>query len=129
MLIMTTSCYLDLTQHDGVTVGHFKSPHFLLVEEYQVLEIGRDLLALADEQEGTRLILDFSEVQDLSSLMLGQLMKLRVRVAANRGRLVLCGLSPDVQEFFDETMLGRLFTIEETVADACCGLHAPACDA
>ena len=106
--------HLDVSENDDVTIVRFKAHHLLLVDEYIVREIGSELDKLASGQDGCKLIVDFVGVEDLSNLMLGQLVKLRVKMATNRGKLVLCGLSPKVREFFDETMLSQLFEIRAT---------------
>ena len=112
------SKHLDVSENDDVTIVRFKAHHFLLVDEWMVHDIGSELDKLANEQDGSKLIVDFVGVEDLSSLMLGKLVKLRVKMAAKKGQLVLCGFSPEVREFFDETMLSPLFEIRETEADA-----------
>ena len=110
--------HLDVSARDAVTMVRFKAQHFLLVEERVVREIGSEFDALVSGQDGPKLIVDFVGVEDLSSLMLGKLVKLRTQMAAKKGHLVLCGFSPEVREFFDETMLSQLFEIRETEADA-----------
>ena len=119
---MTSYNHLDVSERDGVAVVRFKAGHFLLVDEWIVRDIGSELGKLVKGKDGSKLIVDFVGVEDLSSLMLGQLVKLRVKMAAKKGRLVLCGLSPEVREFFDETMLSQLFEIRETEADALAAL-------
>ena len=114
---MCVTQYLDVATKDDVTVVRFKQRH-LLVDENIVHGIGAELYALINGREHPKLIVDFSGVLDLSSLMLGKLVKLRARTAASRGRLVLCGLSPELWEYLDETMLGQLFQIRESEADS-----------
>lgn len=124
---MSSHGHLEVSENGNVTIVHFKAQHFLLVDEWIVCDIGRELQELADGrgptgQGSSKLIVNFVGVEDLSSLMLGQLMKLRVKMAANKGRLVLCGFSAEVREFFDETMLSQLFEITASEADALAAL-------
>jgi anti-anti-sigma factor len=65
---------------------------------------------------------DFFGVVGLSSLMLGQLIKLHKKMAANLGQLVLCGLSPELRRVLDETRLSQLFKIRESEAAALAAL-------
>lgn len=110
--------HLDVSQRDDATIVRFKASHFLLVDEWVVLDIGSELINLVGGQDSCKLIVDFFGVEDLSSLMLGQLVKLRTKMAAKKGQLILCGLTLEVREFLDETMLSQLFDIRETEADA-----------
>ena len=48
--------------------------------------------------------------------MMGRLVLLRKLIAAKQGQMVLRGLTDDVREFFDETMLSELFEIAEPAA-------------
>jgi len=118
---MSTCQYLDVSKNGDVTVVRFRQRH-LLVDEGIVQSIGTELHALANGNEGPKLIVDFVGVLDLSSLMLGKLVKLRTKMAANRGKLILCGLSPEVWEYLDETMLSQLFEIREAESDALAAL-------
>ena len=118
---MPTNRYLDVSNRGEVIVIRFKQRH-LLVDEVIVYDIGDELCALADGQPNPKLIVDFAGVLDLSSLMLGKLVKLRAKMAANHGQLVLFGLGPDVWEYLDETMLSQLFEICRTEEEAIAAL-------
>ena len=115
---MATSAYqyLDVSKKGDVIVARFKQRH-LLVDEVIVQCIGAELFELAEGKDRPKLIVDFVGVLDLCSLMLGKLVTLRKKMAANRGQLVLCGLSPEVWEYLDETMLSQLFEIRATEAE------------
>ena len=117
-----SSNHLKVSENGDVTIVRFNAHRFLLVDEWIVYEIGNELDKLANGKVGSKLIMDFIGVEDLSSLMLGKLVKLRTKMAATKGQLVLCGLSPDVREFLDETMLSQLFEIRENEADALAAL-------
>ena len=116
-LAMSSYNHLDVSENGDVTTVRFKRDQ-LLVDESVVRNIGSELDKLATGQDRRKLIIDSFGVEDISSLMLGQLVRLRTKMAAKKGQLVLCGVSPEVREFFDETMLSQLFEIRETEADA-----------
>ncbi len=116
---ISSSNHLDVSENADVIIVRFDAKgHYLLVEEQVVRDIGNELEKLASGHGGSKLIVDLVGVEDVSSLMLGQLVKLRTKMAAKKGQLVLCGFSPEVREFFDETMLSQLFEIRETEDDA-----------
>jgi anti-anti-sigma factor len=61
---------------------------------------------------GIRLVLDFSDVQYLSSADLGKLINLKKKVGAVRGKVRLRGIHPDLLEVFRITRLDQVFEIE-----------------
>ena len=122
---------LDIFEQGDIIVVRVKVRHEdggvlrsagLLASAWAVDAIGSELDELADRPGCRKLIVDFVGVEDLSSLMLGLLVKLHKKLAGRKGQLVLCGLSPNLRKFFDETMLGQLFQIKETEADALAAL-------
>ena len=114
---MSTDQHLDVSERDDMTIVRFKGCR-LLVDALVVNGVGRELGDLASGQDCRTLIVDFAGVEDVSSAVLGLLVMLRKKMAFKKGQLVLCGLSPEVREFCDETMLSQLFEIRETEADA-----------
>jgi anti-sigma B factor antagonist len=82
-----------------------------------------DLVRMVDEEKRTRLILDFAQVQFLSSQVVGLLLTLHKRIAAAKSadagaELVLCGLRPELRELLKITKLDRLLTIKPTRKEA-----------
>ena len=102
---------------DGVTVARIRAEAIL--NEAQVEMFGQALLALADVP-GRRVILNFLGVHHLSSLALGELIRLHKRLAESGGELCLADIDPRIWEIFAITRLDRLFRIfdreEEAVA-------------
>ena len=98
------------------------------MDEWIVRSISDELKDVVDRVECCKLLVDFVNVEDFSSLMLGQLLTLRKRMATKAGSVILCGLSPKVRKFFDEIMLSQLFDIRATEADALAayGMRSPA---
>ena len=82
-----------------------------ILDEDMVQTIGQQLLRLAEERERPQLVLDFTNVERLTSTLLGKLILLHKKVAAANGRLVLYGLSADINNLFDILRLNRLFNI------------------
>jgi hypothetical protein len=60
----------------------------------------------------SRLVLDFSEVQDFSSAALGKLIDLKKQAGATRRQLVLRHVHPDLLEVFRITRLDQVLAIE-----------------
>jgi len=114
---------LDVFEQSGIFVVRFRRHHFL-VDEWVIRSIGDELKEVAARPECRKVVVDFTGVEDLSSFMVGQLVMLRKRMAAKKGQVVLCGLSAEVQEFFDETILSELFDIQADEVDALASLGA-----
>jgi anti-sigma B factor antagonist len=76
------------------------------------------LTALLAEVGRRPLLIDFSNVRSLSSLMLGKLVGLRRVADAARARLGLFNLSPDVREILEVTRLHLLLSLYGDESDA-----------
>jgi anti-sigma B factor antagonist len=82
-----------------------------ILDEQNIQMIGDDLFRLVDELGRRKILLNFSNVEFLSSAALGKLITLNRKVQAVKGKLVLCGLTNDILEVFAITKLDKLFTI------------------
>ena len=72
------------TQHNGdVTVVRFRDPR--ITDSLEIEELGRELYQLAAEYSHGKLVLNFSEVEFLSSAVLGKLIRLNGKVKAGGG--------------------------------------------
>ena len=69
---------------------------------------------ILDEDVRKKIILDFSNVEYLSSAALGKLITLDKKVKKAKGKLKLCSIRPDIYEVFAITRLNQLFDIAET---------------
>ncbi len=96
---------------DGVTVVRLNGPKL-------VVDASGPLSGLVEVGGHRKLLLDFAEVQFLSSAALGVLMGLRKRVAAVGGELRLCRLDPLLLELFRLTNLEKLFRIYDDEREA-----------
>jgi anti-sigma B factor antagonist len=95
-------------------VGDVLVVHFLdrkILDEQNIKLIGRHLFSLVDEAECRKIILNFANVEYLSSAALGKFITLNKKLNHRTGRLVLCGISPDIVEVFEITKLHRFFNI------------------
>jgi anti-sigma B factor antagonist len=82
------------------------------------------LKALLAEVDQRPLLIDFSKVRSLSSLMLGKLVELGRAADAARARLGLFNLSPDVREILEVTRLNLLLCLYSDESDALQGPRA-----
>ena len=114
----STSIYhhLGVWKHDDKTIVRFGDHRIL--DELTVKKISDELLSVAEGVKCRYLIVNFTGVNGLSTLMLGKLLTLRKIMAAKSGRLILCEIAPEIDCVFVETKLTRIFEIRDTEADA-----------
>jgi anti-sigma B factor antagonist len=107
---------LEVEDVGDVAVVNFVDKKIL--DEQNIQMIGDDLFRLVDEQGRKKILLNFSNVEFLSSAALGKLITMTRKVQAVKGKLVLCGISKEIREVFEITKLDKLFVIrqEEQVA-------------
>ena len=89
-----------------------------ILDELSIKEIGDELFELVDTHHKTRLLLNFEQVEYLSSAALGKLITLNKKVRAANGELRLCKIHPDIAEVFRITKLDKLFDICQTEEEA-----------
>ena len=107
---------LDVRKRGDVTVVSFMDKKIL--DESNIEGIGRELLTLIEQNAQIRLLLDFGNVQYLSSAALGKLITVNKRVAEDNGKLVLCSIRPQIYEVFQITKLNKIFDIADDEAMA-----------
>jgi anti-anti-sigma factor len=81
-------------------------------------EIRAELARVIGKSTGPDLLLDFTNVQFMSSAMLGLLGQLHRRITTGQGRLKMCNIRPQIFQVFKMTNLDRLFSIHKDVATA-----------
>jgi anti-sigma B factor antagonist len=102
-----------------ITVVQFTDRKIL--DEPNIQAIGDDLFKLVDELGRRKLLLNFSNVEFMSSAALGKLIRLHQRLQQVGGKLVLCSISRSIMEIFEITKLDKMLTI---VKDEQTGLNA-----
>jgi anti-sigma B factor antagonist len=96
---------------DG-TVLHFRGRKVRL-DENSTLALGEQLDRVIEERGRCRLILDFGNVDYLTSSTLALLVSFNRRLYALGGSLTLRDLAPHLHEIFVVTQLDKLFDIRE----------------
>src|SRR5215467_1021949 len=94
---------LEVETIGDVTVVNFVDKKIL--DEQNIQNIGEQLFSLVEQDGLTRLLLNFGNVEYLSSAALGKLITLNKKVQAVGGKLVLCNIDPQIREVFDITRL------------------------
>lgn len=107
---------LVISSFGGVTVVSFRQRS--VVDAAAVEAIAKDLYALVDEQAQRWIILDFAEVQFLTSSLISVLVSLHNKAKAIKGSVVLCGLQAKLMEVFRVTKLDSLLRFAKDESDA-----------
>ncbi|MDH7598895.1 MAG: STAS domain-containing protein [Sedimentisphaerales bacterium] len=93
-----------------------------ILEERDIRALQDSLMSLVEQAGPLNLILDFSNVEFLSSAILGLLIRISKRVAEQKGTLRLCGINPRIYEVFKITQLTKVFDIHKDIDSALKGL-------
>jgi anti-sigma B factor antagonist len=111
---------LDIEEAGDVTIARFVDKKIL--DENNIQVIGNHLYGLVEEDGRKKIVLDFSNVEYLSSAALGKLITLNNKVKSAKGKLRLCGIRPDIYEVFAITKLNTVFDIRDDRDQALAGL-------
>ena len=107
---------LQVSDVGDVTVVRFVDRKIL--DEANIQELGQELFRLVEQDGKSTLLLNFANVEFLSSSALGKLITLDRKVKSRSGRLKLSNIRPEIYEVFAITKLNKLFDIKEDEADA-----------
>ncbi len=113
---MTAPRRLDVTEIGDVTVVRFRDRK--IVEDINIQELGSEMFQLVEVDHRDKLLLNFSDVDFLSSAALGKLITLDRKMKTHGGTLKLTNIRPEIYEVFTITKLNRLFDIKDDEADA-----------
>jgi anti-sigma B factor antagonist len=82
-----------------------------ILDEQSIQLIGDDLFRLVDELGRRKVLLNFSNVEFMSSAALGKLIALNKKLATNSGKLIITGISKSIMEIFKLTNLDKMLTL------------------
>ncbi|MEM6330844.1 MAG: STAS domain-containing protein [Planctomycetota bacterium] len=101
---------------EGILLVQVQAPR--LVEDSVLERLERDVLELIDKASEERVILDFANVQFMSSSMLGKLVKIQKKCKEYKAKLKLASVCEDIRQVFKITRLDKVFDIEKDVRSA-----------
>lgn len=107
---------LKVKKQGGLCIVEFEDRKIL--EEHAINLIGERLAEITEGEADPKLLLDFRNVEHLSSAALGMLITLNKQLAERQGRLVLANIHPQIYEVFKITRLNKLFNIQSSTEDA-----------
>ncbi len=101
---------------EGILVIRVQPPR--LIEDSVLENLERDILALVDKSTEERVVIDFANVQFMSSSMLGKLVKVQKKCKEYKAKLKLSSVSEEISQVFKITRLDKVFDIERDLPAA-----------
>lgn len=96
-------------EQGSIVVGTIRTTSVL--SAINVAEFGNEVVAKIEGNAGVNLLLNFENVDYLSSAVLTELLRINKAIQEARGQLRLCGVSKVILEIFQITNLDKMFTI------------------
>jgi len=113
---MSTDALYTTKRVNGILVVIFRQSQMLNAVIIEQVSAGlKELVDVADEE---KFVVDFSQVNYLSSSALGMLIGLQRRVMQKKGQIKLSGIKPEIMEIFRITKLDTVFDIYKDAAAA-----------
>ncbi len=107
---------LKVRQQGQVQVVEFEDRKIL--EELVISQINEKLSELVEADPQPRLLLDFKNVEHMSSAALSVLIDISNKIKQRKGKLVLTNIQPQIFEVFKITRLNKLLNIQSTTQAA-----------
>jgi anti-sigma B factor antagonist len=105
-----------LTEVGSVTVVQFKDKK--IIDPSVIDELGEELFSLVDRDQRKSLVLNFANVEFLSSATINNLIKLDRKCRAIKGTVRLSNLRRDIHEVIKVLRLDKLFSIHAEEVEA-----------
>lgn len=113
---MTEFQQLRIEENREITIVYFRQTRLSGVLEMERLE--QELQALAEDEQHSKLVLNFTSVDFLSSQVLGAMVSLNRKVKARNGAVRFCSFQPQVLDVLTTSRLDTLFDIRPSLDDA-----------
>ena len=107
---------LNVSEVGDVTVVRFVDQKIL--DEAKIQQLGKELFDLVEVDGRSKILLNFTSVEFLSSAALGKLITLDKKIKGQGGALKLSNIRPEIYEVFAITKLNKLFDIKDDEVDA-----------
>lgn len=105
--------YFELDHRHDVTIARFTVPR--LTDDENIEQLGHELFTLVDQFDRLKLILSLSEVQFLTSSVLGKMITLHRKLHRMNGKVILCEIMPEVRDVLRASRLIDYFHTADDV--------------
>ena len=106
----------SVRQDQGKTVVEFKTES--LMSSLDLEKMSASLMSLVDAEGHRDVILDFTTVKYLSSQAIGIILALHRKLTQADGRLVLCGVGPQLLQLLKITRLNLVLKVVPSLKEA-----------
>ena len=89
-----------------------------ILEETSIQQIGQEIGHVIDRSSNPRVLINFENVEHLSSAALGTLITINNKIKQKGGQLRLSNIDSHIYEVFVITKLNKLFKIYDSVTEA-----------
>lgn len=107
---MVAMASLITEEQDGVLIARFQGGR--IIDEAQIETLGKELHELLTE-ENKKIILNFENLNFMSSAMIGKLIQFGKKCKNSGVDLRLCEINENIDEVFQLMKLGTIFKIEK----------------
>ena len=95
----------------GIDVTHIQLVDRKILDEEKIAKLRESLEPVIEKNGDGRMLLDFVNVEFMTSAMLGLLVRLNRKVREHGGTLGLCNVDPNIRKVFEITQLTKVFDI------------------
>lgn len=107
--------FLEVENVIDVVVVSFKFKN--ISGEDEIRSLGQELFDLIDRGL-VKIVIDFSNVERISSSIIGKLVAFNKKSGERRGRVVICGMNKEIYEYLEILKLKPLFIIAKNSQEA-----------
>lgn len=107
---------IEVSESANVTIVRFRDQKIIDPEIIQ--ELGQELFDLIEKESHENIVVNFSNVEFLSSAALGKLITFDKKAKQKNTDLYLTNIAPEIYQVFAITNLDKLFQIKDSEADA-----------
>ncbi|MBI4558580.1 MAG: hypothetical protein HY706_13435, partial [Candidatus Hydrogenedentes bacterium] len=108
--------HITFVSFGRITVGTVQCDS--IIYPMTVFELAQDTVDYVKERPGIHLLLNFSQVDIVSNILAGELLRINALVTAGGGTLRLCGLNRNVRGALKAINLDKVVEIDDEVEGA-----------
>jgi anti-sigma B factor antagonist len=113
---MSKTRRIEVNESASISVVRFKDQKIIDPEAIQ--ELGEELFDLVEKDNRQKIVLNFGNIEFLSSAALGKLITFEKKAKRASAKVILTNIAPEIFQVFAITNLDKLFQIKDTEADA-----------
>ncbi len=107
---------IEVSESSNVSVVRFKDQK--IIDPQAIQELGQELFDLVEKEDRKKIVVNFANVEFLSSAALGKLITFEKLTKRLKADLILTNIAPEIFQVFAITNLDKLFQIKDNESDA-----------